>query len=180
MRGIPRNIQTPDDLDNLFQMFTAGQKIKENNKIKPSPAVASLISVFDENLPEESKIGANELETCIRRLLGMQYHRVRILTTEGNKITTMFFPEVTKAKKTDEGHEVVTYQHVETPEDSEERMAAGDSTVYETTLITLSATPTDTKWLAVYMPDNQLTRMGFDPAKIENMLEVLTNAQSNA
>jgi len=176
MRGIPRIIQTPDDLDNLFSMYTAGKNVKGNKKIKPSPMVASLISVFDESLPEESKVDEAEFATCLRRLLGQQYHRVRIIGTERNKVTTMYFPEIEQVSKTQEGQDVVDYIHIEAPEDSEERMDAGDGVSYEFTEITLSAAPSDSKWLAVHMPDNQLTRMGFDPAKIQEMLEVLNNA----
>ena len=176
MRGIPRNIQTPADLDNLFQQYAAGKQVRLKGKAKLSPAIADLMMTLDENLPEESKIDGNELTGCIRRLLGRQYHRVRILEIEGNKLTTMHFPEITHANRTEEGHEIVTYEHIEASEDSESTMEAGEGTVYETTILTLSAAPSDTEWLSVYMPDNHLTRMGFNVAKIQEMLEVLTNA----
>lgn len=197
MRGIPRTIATPADLDYMFQLATVGKQLPK--KMKPAAEIAQLMDsfvindrnvmaggalsrepltadvVFTEVFPAGRERTENEFAECLRRMLAQQYHRVRIISVDGNKVTTMYFPEITSARRTEDGHEVVTYEHIEASEDSEERIGE-DGMVYDFTVISLSAPPFDPGWLSVHMPDNQLTRSGFDPAKIQNMLEVLTNA----
>jgi len=175
MRGIPRSIQTPADLDYLFDVYTDGKKAKGTTKARQTPEVMSFIKAFDEVFPEEDN-NEKQLVECLRRLLGQQYHRVRIIAAEGNNITTMFFPEISQATRTEEGHEIIQFEHIKTLENNEENDGDGENVEHETTLITLSAVPTDPEWLSVHMPDNQLLRSGFDPVKIQEMLEVLTNA----
>jgi len=90
MRGIPKNIQTRADLQNLFAMAQNGELEKS----------ALLMRCLD--------------------LLAKQYHSVPILSVEGATITTYYFPECKKGDTTAEGLTVKEVKHIEDKENDEE------------------------------------------------------------
>jgi len=184
MRGIPRNIQTPEDLNLLFEVLTKGKEAKATIKaaktnprsrmVQIAPQILNLAAAYDDTFPKGQPESTSELEICLRRLLGQQYHRARIVSVDGKKVTTLYFPEIEKASKTEDGRNIIKFEHIKALEDSELGIDGGE--IYEFTETTLSAAPSDLMWLSVHMPDNHLTRMGLDSKKIEELLEVLTNA----
>jgi hypothetical protein len=140
MRGIPNFIQTRDDLRNLFNKAKAGE------------------------------LDTSEVAELVRTLLARQYHTVRIVSVDGAKVTTRYFPECQKGASTACGLSVKSVAHVE---DSE---SEGDSVSYSETIITLSKAPADDVMLSVFMEENFLTRNSFDIDEIIEILEVLENA----
>ena len=178
MREMPRTIQTPADLELLFNMAS-----RPKQKVEAVPAAVmgasfSSLTGLDVSLSAETLIEAMQLARELRRLLGLQYHRVPILATSGKKVTTRYFPEIADATETADGQKIVSFSHIETLDTSED--SDSDGTTYETTEITLSAAPPNKEWLSVHMPDNRLVRKGFDPAKITAMLETLEQEVNHA
>ena len=178
MREMPRTIQTPADLELLFDMAL---KPRQKEEAAPVAAMAANLSAFtglEKNLSAETSIERRQLARELRRLLGLQYHRVPILSTSGKKVTTRYFPEIANASVTADGQKVTGFTHIEAQDTTDD--AGSDGTTYETTDITLSAAPTNKEWLSVHMPDNQLVRKGFDPVKIKAMLETLEKEVNHA
>ena len=182
MREMPRTIQTPADLEFLFSMAC-----NKSSKQGAAPAAAPIAAMaaglnvrtgLDESLAAETSIESELLARELKRLIGLQYHRVPILATSGKKVTTRYFPEIADATATADGQKIVSFSHIETLDTSEDSDA--DGTMYETTEITLSAAPSNKEWLSVHMPDNRLVRKGFDPAKITAMLETLEQEVNHA
>ena len=171
MREMPRTIQTPADAELLFEMALRPRLKEEAAPVTAMEGNLSAFTGLDENLTTETSIEGKQLARELQRLLGLQYHRVPILNTSGKKVTTHFFPEIAIATATAEGQKITGFRHIEAVDSSED--SGSDGTTYETTEITLSAAPANKEWLSVHMPDNQLVRKGFDPAKIVNMLESL-------
>ena len=178
MREMPRTIQTPADLELLFDMAS---KSKQKEEAAPVAAMAANFSAstgLEKNLSAETSIEGRQLARELRRLLGLQYHRVPILSTNGKKVTTHYFPEIADATVTADGQKITNFTHIETINTSGDSDTEGSS--YETTEITLATVPTNKEWLSVYMPDNRLARKGFDPAKITAMLEALEQEVNHA
>ena len=178
MREMPRTIQTPADAELLFEMALK-PRLKE--EAAPVTAMVGNLSAFtglDESLSTKTSIEGRQLARELRRLLGLQYHRVPILNTNGKKVTTRFFPEIAIATATAEGQKITNFTHIEAHDITED--SGTDGTTYETTEITLSAAPANKEWLSVHMPDNQLVRKGFDPEKITAMLETLEQEVNHA
>ena len=179
MKGIPNVIQTPADLNNLFAMARRSDSGQVNAPAVKNAQSASLSLAEAEfsqtrSIPEQSQIDKNELAERIRRLIGTQYHRVPIIAASGKAVTTRYFPEVSKGSAIEGGLTVTKFEHIEG--EQEDGADGGDGANYETTVITLSAVPTDDKVLSVYRPDNPLTRGGFDVGEMNKMLEVLIDA----
>ena len=86
MRGIPRKIQTPADLQNLFAMARSGAL----NRAEKALAV----------------------ERC-NELLATQYHSVPILSAEGASIIVRYFPECKQGDATAEGSTIKSVKHIE-------------------------------------------------------------------
>jgi len=86
MKGFPKFIQTPADLDNLFDMTKSGE------------------------------LSGAVLTSQINDLLRKQYHSVPILEASGTKITTHYFPECTESAVTDDGLTVNSVKHIEDKE----------------------------------------------------------------
>ncbi|MCL2215382.1 MAG: hypothetical protein FWB91_00045 [Defluviitaleaceae bacterium] len=187
MQGIPRNIATPADLEYLFQLTTAGKQFAK--KTKPTPVVADLMAsfsndaglamtpdvIFRDVFPAGREETEVELAGCLRRMLAQQFHRVPTVENKGATIKTRYFPEVELCERTEEGYRILGFDHIEAAEDSPEREGS-EGAVYEYTEITLSSALADGDPLSAHLTDNRLTRSGFDPALIQSMLEVLTNA----
>jgi len=89
MRGMPKYIKTPADLDNLFALAQTGE------------------------------IDKAELAEKINALLSLQYYQIPILSTNGNAVTTRYFSEVSTGDTTIDGLTVEAAAHTETPPEDE-------------------------------------------------------------
>jgi len=129
MRGIPKVIQTQDDLRNLLAMAQNG--------------------AFDER-------EMVQLEARAEILLSNRYHHVPILETNGNTITTYYFPECAKGQATADGLTVKSVKHIEGADDD------GIVDPFWRTEITLSGAPDDEAVFAVLLEENTLEMKQFD------------------
>ena len=142
MRGLPAIIQTREDLQNLFALARQGD------------------------------IDIAKLAEKTRSLLALQYHSVPIVSVDGAKVITRYFPEVSKGDSTEGGLTVKGVNHIESDESPD-----SETTQYETTEITLSKAPTEgAATLSIYKAENHLVQNGFDIAEINYILGVLDNA----
>jgi len=137
MRGIPRIIQTPTDLQNLFAMAQNGELDKKS------------------------------LASRCNDLLAKQYHTVPILSADGAKITTYYFPECKVNTTTSEGLTVKSVKHIEDPEPE------GEGVQYSQTEITLSKAPADKATLSILLDDNFLKHNKFDLDELNYIRGVL-------
>jgi hypothetical protein len=81
----------------------------------------------------------------------------------------MYFAECEPGATTEDGLTVKKVEHIES-EDPDGGMQ------FSETKITLSKAPSDTSVFSLYMPDNFLTRNGFDLEEINYILGVLEDA----
>ena len=125
-------------------------------------------------LSNSGGVSKQELASKVRALLGLQYHVVPILAQNGKKVVTRYFAEAEPEMATSEGLTVTKVVHVEgAPEEG----APEGSVSYETSEITLSASPpAGTETLSFYRENSILTQAGFKLGDINEILEELDNA----
>jgi hypothetical protein len=137
MREAPNFIQTPSDLQNLFAMAVNGELEKA------------------------------EVAVLVRSLWNRQFHNTRIVSVDGVKVVTRYFPEVKENDTTRDGITIKGVKHIESEEEENQ---------FEETHITLSKAPTDKEVLSVFMEQNFLSENDFDVERVKTILEVLDNA----
>ena len=104
MRGMPKFIQTPADLNNLSAIAQTGE------------------------------IDKGELIEKINALLARQYFHTPILSIDGNTVTTRYFSEVTVDSTTAEGLTVTAVDHFTPSEDETDENSDTTPTETEITL----------------------------------------------
>jgi len=122
-------------------------------------------------MAQKGELPSAELATKVRKLLGLQYHVIPVLSQSGKKVVTRYFAEAEEGMATSEGLKITKVEHIEEqPEENDPESPV----VFEKSEITLSAAPpAETERLSFLKAQSMLTQAGFKIGEINQILEVL-------